>query len=126
MPRRVTGARFALRRRAAALRRGRPTTPILQGFWGLAGLPGAEIRLLFFAQVGDTVIGQLTVRVKGVQSSYRVSGQNQYPNVRLDFKANKEVKFTFTGRFIEDRKIKGELSGSISAKAILFPRTARL
>lgn len=95
-------------------------TPTLSGDWEMTGLPAADIVTLFMLVQIDAnyVSGDLTI-TNDSQQSFNVTGNNNYPNVVLDFNSGLQLAFTFTGAFTDPNTVTGTLSGQFTGPSTL-------
>lgn len=91
----------------------------LDGNWEINGLPDNYIVVIFMmAQLEDYVTGALELSNDGTQS-FQIEGNNNYPNVRLDFKPGDYTAFGFQGQFTDANTVTGTLSGQFTGAATL-------
>lgn len=95
------------------------TTPTLDGNWQISGLPeGDNVVIFTMTQIDSSVTGTLDI-TSGSTQAYSVTGNNNYPDVVLDFKVGRQQVFTFKGSFTDDNTVAGSLSGQFTGAATL-------
>ncbi|HEX8175073.1 MAG TPA: hypothetical protein VF543_08140 [Pyrinomonadaceae bacterium] len=91
----------------------------LDGNWELNGLPGNYIAQIFMmSQLGNDVFGTITLSNDETQN-FQIEGNNNYPNVRLDFKVSTQTSFAFNGQFTDANTVTGTLSGKFTGSVTL-------
>jgi hypothetical protein len=91
----------------------------LDGNWEIVGLPSDYIVAIFMmSQIENYVTGTIEVS-NDVTQNFGIEGNNNYPNVSLDFKVGSYTEFNFQGTFKDTNTVTGTLSGRFTGPATL-------
>jgi hypothetical protein len=91
----------------------------MDGNWAINGLPDDYIVIIFMlTQIENYVTGMIDIS-NDVTQNFQVEGNNNYPNVRLDFKVSSQTVFSFNGQFTGSDTLQGTLSGKYTGAATL-------